>query len=660
MLFFALRLLQTGDVRHVPWMAFTSLLMILGGFPTVAVYGYIALLLMFMCWSLFSSSSVNLVIRRGVWMSLGILLSLMLAFIFLYCLDESLGRLDLSYRRGGSAFRSIRDLLLFALPFSDGPLTLGRTGYVGLLPLILFLPALWLTWRTRIDWRYAWGLALIVFIAPFAFAWIPMENIRQIPLIGTSMISRLILIIALGFAILTVLVLSAGYERFAKSTPKWVNLIFILLLVVQVIDQRHVFQKLVGYVNAETIYPQTPMIDHVRHNIEPLQGIISDRGYLVGGVLSAYGLSEWFAHGFRTSAERRLLEGVVDRPFLTSTAAGFLCEQVKFDDVQGLAYLAIRYVLCSIGPRHGDEPRRQLVFNTVVAKRSNTTGLDLAKHKVVQLVELHEPITFDQVDIPLQAIKAASDPMVKMKFRSELNAVVFSAPCDLHHVSEGAYLRCHFSERVRLAKGHHEMEVVLGRIEMNASVVVGVYDSNTTLLKLEIDGVKSDRVLGLRGYRESSPHPYQAVLSGDIESYSVIEPEPGMVLIENRLVNGSAYFVSTLDGQPHPQYNLLSTNSYRETSMQFEYKGNKPGWIVVPVRMYPGWSLKVNDREMQPTLFKGVLPAVPVSGGEKIIYSYQPVQYVLPAIVSIIGLLLCVGLLFKARTFNQWLSDQEK
>jgi hypothetical protein len=76
--------------------------------------------------------------------------------------------------------------------------------------------------------------------------------------------------------------------------------------------------------------------------------------------------------------------------------------------------------------------------------------------------------------------------------------------------------------------------------------------------------------------------------------------------------------------------------------------------------MYPGWSFTVNDKAMEPTLFKGVLPAVPVSGGETIIYNYRPVQYVLPAMVSIVGFLLCVGLFFKARIFNQWLSDQEK
>jgi hypothetical protein len=659
-LFFALRLLQSGDVRHLPWMALSSMLMILGGFPTVAVYGYIALLLLVICWALFSTKRFHLVLQRGGLVSFGVLLSMLLSFLFLYCLNESLERLDLSYRQGGSAFRSIHDLLLFLLPFSDGPLTLGRTGYVGLLPLILFLPALWLTWKTRLAWRFTWGLALVVVISPIAFAWIPMESIRQIPLIGTSMISRLILIIALGFAVLATLVLSAGQERLSKKAPIWANLLFILLLMVQVIDQRQVFQKLVGYVKADTIYPLTPMIDNVKNNIEPLQGVLSDRGYLVGGVLSAYGLSEWFAHGFHTSEEKYLLETVVDRPFVTTTAASFLCDQVKFNDAQELAYLAIRFVLCTVGPKHGNEPRDQLVFNTVATSSADNIGLDLTQHKIVQFVDLGESVVFDRVDIPLKRLDGVNQPIIKIRFRRGMKRVAVSGACELQHDSVRDLLECRFSEQVRLTQGRYEMEIVLEKVKEDASIVVAVYDSNSSLFQLQVDNSNHNRLLGLRGYRRIMPDSYQSVLSGEFETYSVTEPEPGMALIENNLVNGSAYFISALNGQPQVRYDLLTLSRYNETSIELEYTGNRTGWVVVPVRMYPGWSFTVNDKAMEPTLFKGVLPAVPVSGGETIIYNYRPVQYVLPAMVSIVGFLLCVGLFFKARIFNQWLSDQEK
>lgn len=658
-LLFALRLLQTGDIRHVPWLAISSTMMLLGGFPTVAVYGYIALLLLVICWSTFSRSPLRLVMQRGVSVSLGILLSLMLAFLFLFCLDESLGRLDLSYRRGGSAFRSIQDLLLFVLPFSDGPLTLGRTGYFGLLPLVLFLPALWLTWKTKIDWRYAWGLALIVIVSPLAFAWIPMETIRQIPLIGTSMISRMILIIALGFSLLTILVLSAGYERFGKSTPKWTNLVLILLLIVQVVDQRHVFQKLVGYVDAETIYPSTAAIDYVSNNVKPLQSVISDRGYLFPGLLSAYGLSEWFAHGFRTRDERHLLEGVVDEPFVTSTAASFLCEQVRFDDARSMAQLAIRYVLCSVGYKHRDEPERQLVFDSVVKNSSNNTGLNLAQHKVVQLVELGKSIKFDQIDLLLQSISTANRPMLNLKLWGESKSVALSASCERQRDAKGMYLECRFPEQVKLDKGRYEMEIVLEQMEEDASVVLEVYDSNTRLLQLKVDDVLSGRVLGLRGYSLIRPSAYQAVLSGGNESFSVSEPESGMVLVENRLVNGSAYFVSSLNGQSQAQYDQLSMRGYHQTEMQFEYVGSESGWVIIPVRIYPGWSIAVNGRSIEPDLFKGVLPAVPVSGGESIKYRYRPVHYLGPAMISIAGFLLWLGLFLKAQTINRWLSNQK-
>ncbi|MEW8584286.1 MAG: hypothetical protein AB2531_00850, partial [Candidatus Thiodiazotropha sp.] len=135
--------------------------LILGGFPTVTVYGYMALLLLFVSWALFSRNHYRLVLTRGALGVAGILLSVMISMLVLYCLYESLGRLDLSYRRGSSAFKEVKDLLLYVQPFREGPLTLGRTAYVGLIPLLLFLPALWFTWRSRLDWKYVWGLSLV-------------------------------------------------------------------------------------------------------------------------------------------------------------------------------------------------------------------------------------------------------------------------------------------------------------------------------------------------------------------------------------------------------------------------------------------------------------------------------------------------------------------
>ncbi|MCU7890315.1 MAG: hypothetical protein KZQ78_01370 [Candidatus Thiodiazotropha sp. (ex Ustalcina ferruginea)] len=338
-LYYAVLLLQSKDARYIPPLSLVSTMMILGGFPTVAVYGYMALLLLLLSWAIFSRSSLPRVLQGSGLVILGLFLSLLLSAIVIYCLDESLGRLNLEYRRGGSAFHSVEDLLLFVLPFSDGPLTLGRMGYVGVLPLLLFSPALWLTWMGDVDWRYVWGISLIIIIAPLAFAWVPMDYIRQIPLIGTSEINRLILLIGLGFSILTCLVLVAGYNKYVTRAPGLTHIIMIILLLTQELDQRQVFQVLVGYVKAETIYPETAMIEYARNHTEPLQSVVSDRGFLFPGTLSAYGLSEWFAHGFLTQIEKELLRSFVDKPFLTPTATGFSCAKIRFDDVNAMVYM---------------------------------------------------------------------------------------------------------------------------------------------------------------------------------------------------------------------------------------------------------------------------------------------------------------------------------
>ncbi|MEW8289500.1 MAG: hypothetical protein AB2672_03145 [Candidatus Thiodiazotropha endolucinida] len=659
-LFFAVRIAQTGDAKHVPWLAIASTLMILGGFPTVAVYGYIALLLLFLSWSLFSRNTYRVVMLRGALGVAGILLSLMMAMLFLYCLDESLGRLDLSYRRGGSAFRKAQDLLLYVQPFREGPLTLGRTGYVGLIPLILFLPALWLTLRRRLEWRYAWGVSLVLLIAPLAFAWIPMDYIRQIPLIGTSMINRLILIIGLGLSLLSVLVLSTAYQRIGKKAPGWATMVLLLLLAVQVVDQRRVFQSLVGHVKADTVYPATATIDYVRGRIEPLQNVIADRGYIVSGVVSAYGLSEWYAHGFHTPAEKRLLEGAITRPFITPTASAFLCSQVNFANPLFLAYLGVRYVLCSDETIHGGKVEQKHVFDTIDLSQGESSGLSLTGERVVQLVELQQHVSFDELELRLESVNVDNRLGVRLKLWMGTELLTETAPCSLQRDSVEAYFRCRFPSQILLDKGSYELEVLVEGESASASLSAVVYPSNSPLLQLQVGNRLSERVLGLRGYRRTNAYIYRKVLSGDNDSYIVHELEPGVVLVENRLVNGSAYFISSLSGISDAQYDQLRLKTYSDTSMQFEYIGDESGWVVIPVRMYPGWSCLVNGKKVEPALFNGVMPAVPVRGNSRVGFIYSPTHYAVPAAVSILGVLLGLFLSFKAQSINRWLTDHYK
>ncbi|MBT3001264.1 MAG: YfhO family protein [Candidatus Thiodiazotropha sp. (ex Ctena orbiculata)] len=655
-LLFAVRIAQTGDAKHVPRLAIASTMLILGGFPTVTVYGYMALLLLFVSWALFSRNHYRLVLTRGALGVAGILLSVMISMLVLYCLYESLGRLDLSYRRGSSAFKEVKDLLLYVQPFREGPLTLGRTAYVGLIPLLLFLPALWFTWRSRLDWKYVWGLSLVVVIAPLAFAWIPMDYIRQIPLIGTSMINRLHLIIGLGLSLLSVLVLSAAYQRIGKNVTTLASMVLLLLLAIQVVDQRRVFQSLVGHVKAETIYPRTATIDYVRDNIEPLQNVIADRGYLLSGVVSAYGLSEWFAHGFHTPAEKRLLKGAVTKPFLTPTASAFLCRQVNFANARLLTYLGVRYVLCSDESKYRAAVERKTVFDTIEPSPGEAGGVSLTGERIAQLFELYHQVSFDELDLALKTVNSENMPGVRLKLWMDSDPLTESAQCTLQAESDGAYLRCRFPDRVMLDKGRYEMELIVEGVNASSSLVAAVHPSDSPLLRLQTGKSSSENVLGWRGSKRINSHVYLSVLSGEVDSYTVHEVEPGVVLVENRQVRGSAYFVASLGSMTTPRYDQLKLREYSDTSMRFDYLGDKPGWVVVPVRMYPGWSCLVNGKKVEPVLFKGVMPAVPISGSGTVDFIYSPTHYGVYAAITVLGILLCLILLFKAQSINRWLA----
>jgi hypothetical protein len=651
-LYYAVQIIQSKDVRYIPRISLASTMMILGGFPTVAVYGYMALVLLLLSWVIFSRSSFSDVLKGSGLVILGLFLSLLLSAIVIYCLDESLGRLDLGYRRGGSAFRSAKDLLLFVLPFHDGPLTLGRTGYVGILPLMLFFPALWLAWKRGIDWRYVWGISLIIIIAPLAFAWIPMDYIRQIPLIGTSMISRLILLIGLGFSVLSTLVLVAAYNKGIHRAPRLTYLIMFILLLIQVADQRQVFQVLVGHVKAETIYPKTSTIDYVRGHTEPLQGVISDRGYLFPGLLSAYGLSEWFAHGFRTQSEKDLLNSIVEKPFLTSTAAGFSCNQIRFDDANALAYLGKKFVLCSNIPVDSGQSKPHIIFDTTQKNAGSMSEVDLAQHNVQQFVELKGEVSFDGLLIPLTTAEYSTLPEIMLKLSNNNITISQSTVCTILDNDQQRVLDCPFASTVKLTAGRYMLSLIKRGEIANTRLMAVVQAINSPKLKIRIDDAELDGVLGMRGYEIKRKNSFSRVLEGLIDAYITHEPEPGMVLIENSLVSGSAYYLSTLEGKPDAEYDQIRLVDYNEIAMKFEYTGNRSGWVVIPVRSYPGWSVRVNGKQIKPTLFKGVMPAIQVDGKSMIEFDYYPTQYAFPALVSLIGLLLLIVMIFNAQTLN--------
>jgi len=111
--------------------------------------------------------------------------------------------------------------------------------------------------------------------------------------------------------------------------------LIILLLGVQIADQKRLFARFNAVVPNDTFYASTKTIDYVQKHIKPFQYIIADRGYLIAGTLGGYGLKDWFSHSFHTAKEKEILSKLVDHPFQTPTSAMFSCNAIHLESPQG-------------------------------------------------------------------------------------------------------------------------------------------------------------------------------------------------------------------------------------------------------------------------------------------------------------------------------------
>ncbi|MEL0585654.1 MAG: hypothetical protein AAES65_12350 [Candidatus Thiodiazotropha sp. (ex. Lucinoma kazani)] len=311
-------------------------------------------------------------------------------------------------------------------------------------------------------------------------------------------------------------------------------------------------------------------------------------------------------------------------------------------------------------PNSSIQVNQRILFDTTQEKSSAISSVDLAHHDVMQFVELKGLIRFSGLMIPLLAVEYSTPPEIILRISKDNITISQSTPCTILEVDQKSTLDCRFSSPVELTAGRYILSLHKAGVMESSTFMVAIKKTSSPELKIMIDDVVVDGVLGMRVYETKQKKSFSRLLDGLIDSYIIHEPEPGMVLVENSRVSGSAYFLTSLEGEPKVAYDQVRLVDYNETSMRFEYIGSQSGWVVIPVKSYPGWSLSYNDMEVETKLFKGVMPAVPVIGKGMIKFDYRPTQYILPGLVSLMGFLLLIVLMFSAQTLNQRLSRHVK
>jgi hypothetical protein len=140
-------------------------------------------------------------------------------------------------------------------------------------------------------------------------------------------------------------------------------------------------------------------------------------------------------------------------------------------------------------------------------------------------------------------------------------------------------------------------------------------------------------------------------ISSDPTGFREIRLEAPIRILENeRMGENGAYFLNRLDDEnADPDFSPVQLASYRSGHIQLDYQGKDNGWVVLPMRSYPGWRARVNGHDVEQSRFMDIMPAIPVSGASQIDFRYVPWNFYIAATVSLSGWAILVILMFRLR-----------
>jgi len=345
----------------------TITMLIIGGFPYLSVVGFY-LGLLFFAWLLFlkyrsKGKEIRKAFSHGL---LGIFFGILLASVYIVPLYEWQNNVDVQWRSSGSHF-SLQDVDVLWNPFKYNYTVsenlvpkIERTGYIGLLPITL-LPLAVL--GLFIDKRQRFS-----FLSPLF--WMPISLITLILTFNVPPISSYLYQLfpfdvntnsrAIGLLGLQISILSAfGLQQVMKGSESLVTKLKIkanyrmiafvvvsIIFIIQIIDISTVGKSVNTVVSSETFFPPTTTLEYVKKNLIPGQSVIATDAYLISGTLTGYGIPEWFAHGYFSSQEKKVLSNLVEDAWKTPTSSKFTFNQVRLDS-DYMNALMVRYVLLS-------------------------------------------------------------------------------------------------------------------------------------------------------------------------------------------------------------------------------------------------------------------------------------------------------------------------
>jgi len=643
--------LKTDDALRLPAVTLAALLMILGGFPSVAAFGFYSFALLVVLWLSYGAVadkgryfSNSAFFRQDAKKALLLLIATGIAFamsaVSLVSLADEMRGVNLGYRTGGTFFE-LRDLLLFLYNAKD-PLV-EKTAFMGapavLLAFVGIVPAL----RSEDEQKKKFLFCiLLLFIAALliTFGLLPHGLIRLIPAFNFNLWGRLIVVPMLCIAVMSAFGLEWCIERgpglisgrMSLSAANAGRITMIAVIAVSFFQfhlQKSLFNRYNAVVPSSAFYPVTGSIKYVKEHLKPLQSVIADDSFMAAGTLGAYGIPEWYAHSFRTDAEKAVLNSLVPNAAASATSMYINAGDIQFGSPL-MDRLAVKYLLIKkdiISPR------------TAVSLPEISQGLlpPLPDNSWRQHIDLLNDTSLDAVGFLFSTFGAKYAPadVGLTVYDDRGGPALASVEVKKERITDNSLVYFGFPWNLHLKKGGYFMTLsLLGYKGPGKLTALDTANQGNTGIYLELNGLKYERSIQfkmvLREDRDLS------FLAG---KWNIIELEKNVVVLENKQVTGGAYFAGRIDASGDPiDFSGLDVRQPSSGLVTISYSNGNAGWIVLPMHLHNGWKAYVGNRPTEYSAYMGILPAIPVAGPCEIVFRYEPESVRGGAVLSLAGI----------------------
>jgi hypothetical protein len=452
----------------------------------------------------------------------------------------------------------------------------------------------------------------------------------------------LIVIPLLGLAVLS----SVGVEyclaglpgilnRYGKISPsnarRFAIVLFVLLALVQFHSQKTLFNRFNAVVPSSWFFPLTPSIRYVKANLESLQSVIADSSFNRSGTLGAYGIPQWYAHTFRTENEKKVLGRLIYNPFPTLTSA-FIDGRGILLDSSLMEKLAVKFLLV-----HKDTVEDITVLEPPAL--SHVPAPPLPGNSWKQHLHVPEDLRIGYIAFLFSTHPEERAPAnVRLVLSRDADgSVVATSELDRDETADNQYGYFRFPQGIVLKKGDYSLALSLadpagpGKLTVWTTKVQDVPRNS-----LEINGIKTDSSMIMRILQFQKKD-----LGVHAKRWTPIDLEQDILILENKLVTNSAYFVKNLDAEnSQVDFSGLAVTQPSSGAIEVDYSGGDEGWIVLPMHLHPGWKAYVQDRQVRYDTYLDILPAIPVRGASRILFRYEPASFKIGALLSAAGVLL--------------------